>query len=78
MIAARITSRNLTRRLERLEQRILPTCPEYVIHVIYVNRDGTQAPGGFTIYRPSHGPAQLQRQTPVPSRLVREGTPETQ
>jgi hypothetical protein len=44
-----MTNRNLSRRLEKLEARMLPPATRHVIRVVYVNTDGTVAPGGFTV-----------------------------
>jgi hypothetical protein len=38
-------TRNLTRRLERLEEETLPVGEPMVIQVVYVNTDGTERDG---------------------------------
>jgi hypothetical protein len=38
-------SRNLSRRLERLEERVIPTGVPSVLEVIFVSPDGTKTPG---------------------------------
>jgi hypothetical protein len=71
VIQAEITGRNRTRRWERLEQRILPTSPEHVIQVIYLNTDGTEASERYPINGLFRGPAQYKLETPLPSLLFR-------
>jgi hypothetical protein len=38
-------SRSLCRRLERLEERVVPTGIPCILEVIFVSPDGTQRPG---------------------------------
>lgn len=45
-------NRTLSRRLERLEGRMLPVGNPKIIHVTYVNPDGTQAPGAYSVVVP--------------------------
>jgi hypothetical protein len=52
---------NLLRRLGALEEQMVPAGPPKIINVVYVNSDGTLAPGGYTIEIPSYGPAQDYR-----------------
>ena len=52
---------NVIQRLKRLEDRILPSGLLHIIKVIYVNSDGTQAPGGYTVTGPSCGGADDRR-----------------
>ena len=39
-------SRNLSRRLEHLEERMLSPADRVVLRIVFVNTDGTVAPGG--------------------------------
>jgi hypothetical protein len=48
----------LYRRLERLEEEMMPPGPPTILHIVPINPDGTQAPGGFTFEIPSYRPAQ--------------------
>jgi hypothetical protein len=41
-------SRNLSRRLEKLEERVLPPENRVVLRIVFVNTDGTVPSGGFT------------------------------
>jgi len=41
-------SRNLTKRLKRLEERILPPTEVHLLRVVFVDTDGTEV-GGFTV-----------------------------
>ena len=41
-------TRNLVRRLERLEGRMLPPREIHLLNIVYVDRDGTKV-GGFTV-----------------------------
>jgi hypothetical protein len=40
-----VTSRNITRRLERLEEETLPVGEPTVIQVVFVGADGTEEEG---------------------------------
>jgi hypothetical protein len=42
-------NRNVSRRLEQLEGRVLPPENRVVLRIVFVNTDGTVAPGGFTL-----------------------------
>jgi hypothetical protein len=42
-------SRNLSRRLEKLEECVLPPENRVVLRIVFVNTDGSVAPGGFTV-----------------------------
>jgi hypothetical protein len=42
-------SRNISRRLEQLEERVLPPENRVVLRVVFVHSDGTVAAGGFTV-----------------------------
>lgn len=44
-----MVSRKLTRRLEQLEDRVLPAENRVMLRIDFVNSDGTVAPGGFTV-----------------------------
>jgi hypothetical protein len=48
-------SRNLSRRLERLEELTMASDLRHVITVTYVNPDGTQAGDGYRIEGPLPG-----------------------
>ncbi len=43
----------LTRRLALLEQQTVPAGEPHTINIKYVNPDGTEAPGGYTITVPA-------------------------
>ncbi len=58
--------RNLVRRLERLEERVIPTGESTTMNIRFINPDGTDAPGGFSIEIPSYGPALYPRQAGTP------------
>ena len=45
-------SRTLSRRLERLEELVLPSAIQHVITVTYVNADGTPSSEGYRIEGP--------------------------
>jgi hypothetical protein len=51
----------LYRRLERLEEEMIPTGPPHIFDVRFINPDGTEAPGGFQIEVPSYGPEPAHR-----------------
>jgi len=42
-------SSNVSRRLEPLEERVAPPATRHVLRIVFVNTDGTVAPGGFTV-----------------------------
>jgi hypothetical protein len=44
-----MVSRNFSRRLEQLEECVLPPESRVVLRIVFVNTDGTVAPCGFTI-----------------------------
>jgi hypothetical protein len=48
-------TRNLVRRLERLEERILPSRNIHLLRIVYANGPNGEAVGGFTI-GPGCGP----------------------
>jgi hypothetical protein len=49
-------SRNLSRRIDRLEELTMPSGVQHVITVTYVNPDGSPDGEGYRIEIPSHGP----------------------
>ncbi len=53
--------KSLSRRLERLEERMIPIGEPMTIDVVFIKPDGTEAPGGFSIEIPSHGPVRSPR-----------------
>ena len=54
-------SRNLTRRLEQLEDQMIPAVGDrHIIQVVYVSSDGTRELGD-RIEIPSYGPRQYPR-----------------
>lgn len=57
-------NRNLSRRLERLEERSIEAGEPLVLEVCFVKPDRTQAPGGFTVTVPAAGLAR-DRRAPV-------------
>jgi hypothetical protein len=48
-----MNNRNLSRRLERLEESMIPVTVRKVWQIITVNSDGTKEPTGITIEWPS-------------------------
>ncbi len=56
-----VINRSLSRRLERLEEQIMPLSVRKVWQIITVNSDGTKEPTGITIEWPSR-PAPDRRQ----------------
>jgi hypothetical protein len=42
-------SRNFSRRLEKLEERITPNEERRVIRVLYMNKDDTEPSGGYIV-----------------------------
>jgi hypothetical protein len=44
--------RNLAHRLSRSEEQIMPAGEPKVIEIVFINPDGTQAPGRFTFKIP--------------------------
>jgi hypothetical protein len=62
-------NRTLSRRLERLEEQMIPTGEPKVIHVVFINPDGTQAPGTFTVEIPAYSASQHQRRGAPPPRM---------
>jgi hypothetical protein len=57
-----MTSRSLARRLDRLEERMVPIDePSSILKIVYVNSAGTEVPGGYQIEIPSYGRAQNNR-----------------
>jgi hypothetical protein len=48
-------ARTLTRRLERLEEQKIPMGETHIINVVYINSDGTEAPGGYQVTLPPCG-----------------------
>lgn len=61
-------SRNLSRRLERLEERMIPSTVRKVWQIITINSDGTTAPSGFSVEWSSNR-APNRRQGTCPRRL---------
>jgi hypothetical protein len=49
-------SRNLSRRLDRLEERMIPLTVRRVWHIMTINSDGTTEPTGISIEWPSNSP----------------------
>jgi hypothetical protein len=72
-------SRNLSRRLGMLEERVPPPEDQVVIRLAFVNTDGTWAPGGFTLDPRPHVWKSAGRQQRI-SRpaLMRRPTPNDQ
>jgi hypothetical protein len=70
-------SRNLSRRLERLEELRMPSGVQHVIKVTYVNTDGTPTGEGYRVEIPSRSPSQdsWRRSAPSPSRTEKRTTP---
>jgi hypothetical protein len=48
---------NIVQRLKRLEEQLLPAGAPHEINVVFIEQDGREAPGGFTVTMPSYGPA---------------------
>jgi hypothetical protein len=46
-------SRNLSRRLQKLEERTIPVTVRKVWQMITINSDGTKEPSGFSVKWPS-------------------------
>jgi hypothetical protein len=58
-------SRNLSRRLDRLEERMIPLTVRRVWHIMTINSDGTTEPTGISIEWPSNSaPDRLQGISP--------------
>jgi hypothetical protein len=57
-------SRNLAGRLKRLEDRMIPTGEPTIINVVYVNPDGTRAPGGYSVVGPARSMLDRRRGWP--------------
>jgi hypothetical protein len=66
-------SRALTRRLEWLEEKVIPMGPPKVIDIVFINPDRTQAPGGFTFTIPFY-PQQHAWQRGATTRRTRQRT----
>ncbi len=47
--------KNFSDRLARLKHRIGPVTEPKIIRVVYIDANGNEAPGGYTIEIPSHG-----------------------
>lgn len=51
-------SRSISRRLGRLEEQMIPSGEPLIMEVVFIEPDGTQAPGRFSFeipaFRPSH------------------------
>ena len=54
--------KDLSRRLDRLEEVMGPATEITIIHVEYIDRNGAVTPGGYTIEIPSRGCAPTPRQ----------------
>jgi len=50
-----MTSRSLVRRLERLEERVIPEDERKVWEIVIVDSDGTRTPTGERIEMPAPG-----------------------
>jgi hypothetical protein len=60
-----VITRTLSRRLERLEERMIPIGEATIIHIVPISPDGTQASVGFSIEVPCYGSAQDRRLGPL-------------
>jgi hypothetical protein len=49
-------SRNLSKRVQKLEGRLIPTEEPRLIHIVYVSPDGTRK-YGYTVWGPSGDPS---------------------
>jgi hypothetical protein len=63
-----VIGRNLSRRLERLEEQMMPLIVRKVWQMITINSDGTTAPSGLSVEWSSN-PAPDRRQGTSPRRL---------
>ena len=53
-------NRTLSKRVQKLEERLIPTEEPRAIHVVYVSPDGS-VEDGYTVWGPSGDPSALRR-----------------
>jgi hypothetical protein len=58
VVTESLVKEKLYRRLERLEEEMIPAGPSTILNVVFIKPDGTQAPGGFQMVIPSYGAAE--------------------
>jgi hypothetical protein len=56
-------NRSLSKRVRKLETRLIPTEEPHVIHIVYVSPDGTRT-DGYTVGGPEHASAQPPHKRP--------------
>ena len=59
-----MSNRSVVRRLESLEECLIPVAEPFVINAVYVNPDGTEAPGGFQVEIPASADSSDRRPRP--------------